>query len=150
MTPDSHALYVWAAIAGLAVVVLGSRSCFMLLPRRLRPGPRAEAWLRYAPLAALAALVVPESVEPVLRLLADPGGAGGVAIDAAASGGAAAGDAVGSAAGLEARAVALLADARTPSALVLVAVGVWRRSSLAGLLAGVGAFLALRAVFGAG
>lgn len=122
----AHAWYVWASILGLAVVVVLSRSCFMLLPSRLQPGKRAEPWLRYAPLAALAALVAPEALGPAVRLLAETP----VAPSAAAG--------------------ALLADARAPSAVVLVAVGVWRRSSLAALLAGVAAFLALRAAFGPG
>ena len=124
---SAHDRYVWAVIVGLAAVVVLSRSCFMLLPSRLRPGARAEPWLRYAPLAALAALVAPEAFGPAAALLGAPQ----------------AGDAA-------ALAEALLADARAPSALAMLAAGLWRRSSLAALLAGVAVFLALRATFGPG
>lgn len=58
------------AIAGLALITLLTRSFFML-PRRELPLP---AWLRqglrYAPLAALVAVVVPEIVLSDGRLLA--------------------------------------------------------------------------------
>ena len=121
---SAHDLYVWAILFGLAAVVVLSRSCFMLLPLRLRPGPRTEPWLRYAPLAALAALVAPEAFGPVVHALA---------VDAP---------------GLAA-ARALAADARAPAAVAMIAVGAWRRSSVAALLAGVTVYVALRAWPGA-
>lgn len=54
--------YTLAAIAGLAVITLISRSFFML-PEREIPLPRwLQRGLKYAPLAALAAVVAPEVV----------------------------------------------------------------------------------------
>lgn len=56
-------LYVWAAIAGLVVVVFATRNAFVALPRRLQPTGTLEHALRFAPLAALVALTVPAAAE---------------------------------------------------------------------------------------
>ena len=53
--------YVWAATAGLVVVVLATRNAFTVLPARLQPRGAAERALRFAPLAALVALTVPDA-----------------------------------------------------------------------------------------
>lgn len=121
---SAHDIYVWSAVAGLTVICVLTRSAFLMLPSRWRPGPAAEPWLRFAPLAALAALVAPDAVLPALALLDGQG------LPAEADAGA--------------RLMAVLADARAPSAFVLVAVGAWRKSALAGLLSGVACYLALR------
>jgi branched-subunit amino acid transport protein len=63
-------VYVWAAIAGLVVVVFATRNVFMALPRRLHPSGAVERALRFAPLAALVALTVPAALEVALA----PGG----------------------------------------------------------------------------
>ncbi len=63
--------YVWAATAGLIVVVFATRNAFMALPRRLHPRGAVERALRFAPLAALVALTVPAAFE---ALLAPDGG----------------------------------------------------------------------------
>lgn len=55
-----NTLYVWASILGLALMSLASRA-FFFLPRREYALPEvARRGLRYAPLAALAAVVTPE------------------------------------------------------------------------------------------
>ena len=53
-------LELWVLIALLALLTLGSRSFFVLLPRRWQPRGRVQQALRYAPLAALLAITVPE------------------------------------------------------------------------------------------
>ena len=68
MTPAGA--YVWAAIAGLVVVVFVTRNAFVALPRRLHPRGAIERALRFAPLAALVALTVPAAFETALA----PGG----------------------------------------------------------------------------
>ena len=55
-------LELWTLIALLALLTLVSRSFFVLLPRRWQPRGRVEQALRYAPLAALLAITVPEVV----------------------------------------------------------------------------------------
>ena len=55
-------LELWLLIALLSLVTLVSRSFFVLLPRRWQPRGRVEQALRYAPLAALLAITVPEVV----------------------------------------------------------------------------------------
>lgn len=58
--PDA---YVWAAIAGLAVVVFATRNVFVVLPSRWQPRGALERALRHAPLAALVALTVPAALD---------------------------------------------------------------------------------------
>ncbi|MEO7852406.1 MAG: AzlD domain-containing protein [Rubrivivax sp.] len=53
---------LWLLIVLLALVTLFARSFFLLLPRRWQPRGRVEQALRYAPLAALLAITVPEIV----------------------------------------------------------------------------------------
>ena len=55
-------LWYALALAGLVVIVWGTRSIFLWLPPRFQPGPTLERALRYAPLASLLALVGPELV----------------------------------------------------------------------------------------
>jgi branched-subunit amino acid transport protein len=50
----------WALIAGTAIVVYFTRAVFVLPGSRLRLPPLAERVLRYAPAAALAAIIVPD------------------------------------------------------------------------------------------
>lgn len=52
--------YVWLTIFVLTLVVGLLRTFFLFAPRRLQPRGALERALRYAPLAALAALVTPE------------------------------------------------------------------------------------------
>lgn len=126
---SGHDAYVWASVVGLTLICLLTRSAFLILPPSLRPGQAAEPWLRFAPLAALAALVAPDAVLPALGLMA--------------------GEGLPATAGWGQRLHAVLLDARAPSAVALVAVGVWRRSALPAMLAGVGCYLALRSLAGA-
>ncbi|KKW66961.1 branched-chain amino acid transporter [Lampropedia cohaerens] len=57
---DSEQARLWLAIAGLTVVTILTRAFFMI-PRRELPMPQwLRRGLRYAPLAALAAVIVPE------------------------------------------------------------------------------------------
>ena len=86
----------------------------MLLPRRWQPRGRVEQALRYAPLAALLAITVPEVLQQLPLALQQP-----------------------------APAVAMATDARLVSALVLAAVIRLTRRTLWGLVAGIVVFLVL-------
>jgi branched chain amino acid efflux pump len=50
----------WSLIAGTAVVVFFTRAVFVLPGSRLRLPPLVERVLRYAPAAALMAIIVPD------------------------------------------------------------------------------------------
>jgi branched-subunit amino acid transport protein len=50
----------WALIAGVTIVVFFTRAIFVLPGRHLRLPPTAERILRYAPAAALMAIIVPD------------------------------------------------------------------------------------------
>jgi len=107
-------LELWVLIALLSLLTLLSRSFFVLLPRRWQPRGRVEQALRYAPLAALLAITVPEVVQqlPAALQQATP-------------------------------AWALATDARLVSALLLAAVIRLTRHTLWGLAAGTLTFLLL-------
>ena len=107
-------LELWVLIALLSLLTLVSRSFFVLLPRRWQPRGRVQQALRYAPLAALLAITVPE----VAKQLPD-------ALQHAAP------------------VWALATDARLLSALVLVTVILLTRHTLWGLVAGIVTFLVL-------
>jgi branched-subunit amino acid transport protein len=53
-------LFGWALIAGMAVVAFLVRAVFILPGSHLRLPPTAERVLRYAPAAALVAIIVPD------------------------------------------------------------------------------------------
>jgi branched-subunit amino acid transport protein len=105
---------LWGLITLLALLTLLSRSFFVLLPRRWQPRGRVAQALRYAPLAALLAITVPEVARQLPQALqrATP-------------------------------IWAVATDARLVSALVLVAVVRLTRHTLWGLLAGIASFLLL-------
>lgn len=65
--PDAVRFLV--TVAGVALIVWGTRSVFLWAPRAMQPGPVLERALRHAPLASLVALVAPEACG---ALLADP------------------------------------------------------------------------------
>jgi branched-subunit amino acid transport protein len=50
----------WVLVAGMAVIVFFTRAIFVLPGGRFRLPPTAERVLRYAPAAALMAIVVPD------------------------------------------------------------------------------------------
>jgi len=109
------ALDLLLLVALLALLTLVARNFFLILPARWQPrGAVAEA-LRYAPLAALLAITVPEIVRDL-----PVGAAGATAAWADA-----------------------LTDPRLVSALVLGAVIRLARSALWGLVAGTASYLAL-------
>ncbi len=105
---------LWVLIALLALLTLLSRSFFVLLPRRWQPRGRVAQALRYAPLAALLAITVPEVTRQLPHALQQAAPAWGLAT-----------------------------DARLVSALVLVAVTRLTRHTLWGLIAGILSFLLL-------
>ncbi len=105
--------FVWTTIAVVAVIVAAGRWVFLVLPREWRPRGLLERALSHAPLAALAALLAPQVLAPLL----DP--APGVP------------------------ALAGLLDPRLLSALVAIVVVHWRRNVFAGVLAGVAAWFLL-------
>jgi len=53
---------VWALIAGMAAIAFFTRAVFILPGSHLRLPPTAERVLRYAPAAAIMAIVVPDIV----------------------------------------------------------------------------------------
>jgi branched-subunit amino acid transport protein len=62
MDGNSHWIWAWIATAGLAVVTVITRA-FFLIPKRELPLPEwFKRGLRYAPLAALTAVIAPEIV----------------------------------------------------------------------------------------
>jgi|GEM_PF-1133767 len=112
------ALDLLLLVALLALLTLVARNFFLILPARWQPrGAVAEA-LRYAPLAALLAITVPEIVRDL-----PVGAAGATAAWADA-----------------------LTDPRLVSALVLGAVIRLARSALWGLVAGTASYLVRRSV----
>jgi branched-subunit amino acid transport protein len=54
----------WALIAGMSAIAFLSRALFVVPDRPLTLSPAIERLLRYAPAAALAAIVVPDLVRP--------------------------------------------------------------------------------------
>lgn len=68
---SDRALYVWTAIAGLVLVVFLTRNAFQILPRRFQPSGALDRALRFAPLAALTALTVPDALGGLLAAGAD-------------------------------------------------------------------------------
>jgi branched-subunit amino acid transport protein len=107
-------LQLWTLIALLSLVTLVARSFFVLLPRRWQPRGRVEQALRYAPLAALLAITVPEVVRQLPTALQH-----------------------------SAPAWALATDPRLIPALVLATVIRLTRHTLWGLLAGTATYLLL-------
>ena len=75
-------LELWVLIALLSLLTLLSRSFFVLLPRRWQPRGRVEQALRYAPLAALLAITVPEVVQHCPRRCKQAAPAWAIATDA--------------------------------------------------------------------
>lgn len=108
--------HVWAAIAVIAVIVAVLRWVFLLLPREWQPRGLLAQALSHAPLAALAALVAPQVMAPLLEPTAD------------------------------ADLLARLADPRLLSAVVAIACVQWRRNVFAGVLAGIVVYVLLVAL----
>lgn len=52
--------YLWAVVAGMAVVTIANRAGMILLADVVKLPPVVQKALRYAPAAALAAIAVPE------------------------------------------------------------------------------------------
>ena len=57
---------IWMAIGVLAITVLVLRALYLYAPRRWQPRGTVAKALRFAPLAALVAVVVPEVLAPWL------------------------------------------------------------------------------------
>ena len=70
MPMTDHA--IWLAILGLTVITVLSRSLFLLAGSRITIPPRVQHALRYAPAAALVALIVPELFSVDGMLAPDP------------------------------------------------------------------------------
>jgi branched-subunit amino acid transport protein len=66
-------LWTWLAILGVSATTLITRCSFLVLGRRAELPPAVERALRYAPGAALAALIGPELLMQDGQLHADPG-----------------------------------------------------------------------------
>jgi branched-subunit amino acid transport protein len=109
--------YGWAAIAVLVAVVFLTRNTFILLGEKFRPQGLLARAFDFAPLAGLAALVVPDIAAPLLELwgLREGQLQGG-----------------------------LVRDARIPAIVALFAAGLVRRNALDALVAGIGVYACLR------
>ena len=55
-----NALHMWLAFIGLGIVTLCTRSFFLLLGARFQLPASVQEYLKYAPIAALIAIVIPE------------------------------------------------------------------------------------------
>ena len=110
------AIEIWTTTILLTLVVVVLRNAFLVAPREWLPRGNVERALRYAPLAALVALLAPEVLQP---LAAAAGPAGGAWLDGFGHG---------------------LSDPRFVSALVVIAVSRLTRNPLAALASGVGLF----------
>lgn len=66
-------VYAWALIVGLAVVAFVARAVFILPGSRLQLPPTVDRVLRYAPAAALVAIIVPDlfRVDGVVTMTVD-------------------------------------------------------------------------------
>ena len=60
MSPGLSDFAMAAVVAGLALSTLVTRTSFLIAGSRLRLGQRVEAALRYAPVCALSAIIVPD------------------------------------------------------------------------------------------
>jgi branched-subunit amino acid transport protein len=63
---STDAATIWVAIGMLAITVLVLRALYLYAPRRWQPRGTVAQALRFAPLAALVAIVVPEVLAPWL------------------------------------------------------------------------------------
>ncbi|NLD69029.1 MAG: hypothetical protein GX644_09465 [Limnobacter sp.] len=104
---------IWATTILLTLVVVVLRNVFLVAPRDWQPRGKLERALRYAPLAALVALLAPEVLQP-LATAAERAGPAGFAQG--------------------------LTDPRFVSALVVIVVSRLTRNALAALAGGVGLF----------
>ncbi len=52
-------LYVWIGIVGLMAMTIVARCALIVWPRPIAIGPRLARGLRFAPMAAIAAIIVP-------------------------------------------------------------------------------------------
>ena len=52
-------LYIWIGIVGLMLMTIIARCALILWPRPIDIGPRLARALRFAPMAAIAAIIVP-------------------------------------------------------------------------------------------
>jgi branched-subunit amino acid transport protein len=111
--------YGWAAIVVLVAVVFLTRNAFVLLGERFRPHGLLARAFDFAPLAGLAALVVPDIAAPLLEWwgLREGGLQGG-----------------------------LWRDARLPAMVALFCAGMIRRNALDALVAGIVVYAGLRFV----
>jgi branched-subunit amino acid transport protein len=57
---ESESWLVWALIAGMTLIAFFTRAAFILPGSRLRLPPTAERVLRYAPAAAIMAIIAPD------------------------------------------------------------------------------------------
>jgi branched-subunit amino acid transport protein len=54
-----HDLYIWIGLLGLGLMTALTRSGVLLWPRPITLAPRLQRALRFAPMAAIAAVIVP-------------------------------------------------------------------------------------------
>ena len=122
---------LWLVIVGMGVTTVLTRSAFLLLPKSWQPRGRVAVALGFVPMLAIVGSVAPAALHAAGLLIAALWNELIGAQQAAP-------------APILAMSLQILADARLPSALVVLAVGAWRRNPLQALIAGVGLFLLLR------
>ena len=122
---------LWLVIVGMGVTTIVTRSAFLLLPKSWQPRGRVAIALGFVPMLAIVGIVAPAALHAAGLLIAALWNELIGAQQAAP-------------APILAMSLQILADARLPSALVVLAVGAWRRNPLQALIAGVGVFLLLR------
>jgi branched-subunit amino acid transport protein len=61
------AFEIWTTTILLTLVVIALRNAFLVAPREWLPRGTFERALRYAPLAALVALLAPDTLQPILH-----------------------------------------------------------------------------------
>lgn len=64
---------LWVTLAGLTVVTVMTRSFFLVFGEHLRLPPRVQRVLRYAPIAALVGIIVPDVLLVQGQLQLHPG-----------------------------------------------------------------------------
>jgi branched-subunit amino acid transport protein len=52
-------IYIWIGIVGLMIMTIIARCALILWPKPIEIGPRLARALRFAPMAAIAAIIVP-------------------------------------------------------------------------------------------
>jgi len=114
---------LWPLLFGMSAITIMTRTAFLWLPEHWQPRGQAGVALSFVPALALVAIVAPGALGTLRELLLAPAGFQ-----------------------VEPALMQIAQDGRLPSALVVLAVGAWRRNAMQALIAGVIVFGALRLI----